>query len=80
MHLHRLGEANRLTHEALEAGTQGQMLAFEFLRITLANLALIRLQVTLVSAPAISEVARDPTGSSNAFNSRKILSLRRPNT
>ena len=53
MHLSRFGKANGLAHEALDASTQRQMLAFELLGIAFANLVLSRISVALISTPAI---------------------------
>lgn len=56
MHFNGPGEADGFAHEALDARTQCQMLALKLLNIAFANLVLIRLQMALVSAPAINEV------------------------
>ena len=53
MHFNGLGEADSLAREALDAGTQRQMLAFELLGIAFANLVLSRISVALISTPAI---------------------------
>src|SRR5512143_896702 len=78
MHLNGLGEANRLPPEALEARTQREMLAFELLRMALANLVLSWIQMALVSAPTIGEVAPNAKGLQPRFQLQKHFVLATP--
>ena len=78
MHLNGFGEADRFAHEALDTSPQVQMLALTLLRMALANLVLIRIQVTLVSAPAIGEVARDAKGLQQCFQLKENVVLTTP--
>ena len=53
MHLDRLRKADRLTHQAFNPGAQRQMLPLDLLRVALARLVLIGIEVTCVSAPIV---------------------------
>ena len=58
MHLGRSGKADRLTHQTFDPGAQRQGLPLDFLRVALAWLVLIRLEMTRVRAPIIGDAAK----------------------
>ena len=60
MHGRCFGKANRAAHETLDLGAQIDVLAFDFLRILLANVMLPWVDVPLVSPPPIGVKLRDP--------------------
>src|SRR5215468_4567929 len=51
MHLGRAGKADRLAHQAFDPGAQREVLALNLLRVALARLVRIRLEMTRVRAP-----------------------------
>src|SRR5262245_61727089 len=57
--LGRAGKAHCLTHEAFEPGAQRQVLALALLRVTLARLGRIRIEMTRVRAPLVCIILRD---------------------
>src|SRR5882762_2413962 len=59
MHLGRSGKADRLTHEAFDPGAQRQVLTLYFLRVALAGLVFIRIEMTCVGAPRVGIILRD---------------------
>src|ERR1700704_2965626 len=59
MHLGRSGKADRLTHEAFDPGAQRQVLTLYFLRVALARLVFIRIEMTCVGAPRVRIILRD---------------------
>ena len=63
MHLGRAGKADRLAHQAFDPGAQRQVLALNLLRVALARLVRIRLEMTRVRAPIVCIIPRDAKGS-----------------
>ena len=59
VHLFRLGKAQRATHEPLHPGPEIDVLALDFLRVLLAHLMLLSLQMPLVGPPAVGVKFRD---------------------
>jgi hypothetical protein len=53
MHGRRFGKANRTTHETLDPGPQIDMFALDFLRVLLAHMMLLWIDVSFVSPPSI---------------------------
>ena len=53
VHLFRLGKANRPTHEPLNPGPEIDVLALDFLRIFLAYLMCLGIDMPLVGSPAV---------------------------
>ena len=53
MHLGRSGKADRLAHQAFDPGPQREVLALYLLRVALARLVFIRIEMTRVSAPIV---------------------------
>jgi len=51
VHLFRLREANGATHEPLNPGPEIDVLALDFLRILLAHVVLLGIDMPLVSSP-----------------------------
>ena len=80
VHRCRFGKANRASHETLDPGAQIDVFTLDFLRMLLANVMLLRIDMPLVGAPSIRVKPRDTKGSNRAFNCRKTVSLRCPKT
>jgi len=59
VHRRRCGKANRATHETLDPGPQIDVFALDFLRMLLANVMLLRVDMPLVSPPPIRVKAAD---------------------
>ena len=59
VHRRRLGKANRATHETLDPGPQIDVLALDFLRMLLANVMLLWVDMPLVRSPSIGVKPRD---------------------
>src|SRR5258706_11635528 len=53
MHALRLGETNCATHESFDPRPQIEVFALDFLRVLLAHLMLLGVEMPLVGAPAI---------------------------
>jgi hypothetical protein len=53
VHGRRFGKANGATHEPLDAGAQIDVFALDFLRVLLAHLMLLGIEVPLVGPPAV---------------------------
>ena len=53
VHLFRLGKAKGATHEPLHPGPEIDVLALDFLRILLAHVVLLGIDMPLVGAPAV---------------------------
>ena len=62
VHLFRLGKAQRATHEPLHPGPKIDVLALDFLRMLLAHVVLLGLDMPLVGSPAIRVKPRDAKG------------------
>ena len=59
MHLSRAGKTDRLAHQAFDPGAQRQMFPLDLLRIALARLVLIGIEMTRVRAPIVRIIPRD---------------------
>src|SRR5262245_17917371 len=59
VHTLRLGEAQRTTHEPFDPGPQVDRLALDLLRVLLAHLMLLGIEMPLVSPPPIGIKLRD---------------------
>src|SRR4030095_11165066 len=59
MHLGGSGKADRLTHEAFDPGAQRQVFTLDLLRVALARLVFIRIEMTRVRAPIVRIIPRD---------------------
>src|SRR5215469_9727248 len=62
MHLDRFCKTDRLSDQALDPRPQGQMVPLALLRITLARLMLLCLDMSRVRAPRVRIIFRDPKG------------------
>jgi hypothetical protein len=62
VHPFRLGKAQRATHEPLHPGPEIDVLALDFLRILLAQVVLLGIDMPLVGSPAIRVKLRDAKG------------------
>ena len=59
MHGLRLGEAQRAADQPLDPGPQIDVFAFDLLRVLLAHLMLLSIEMPLVGSPAVSVKLRD---------------------
>ena len=59
VHRRRFGKANRAAHEPFDPGPQIDVFALDFLRIVLANVMLLRVDMPLVRPPPIRVKAAD---------------------
>jgi hypothetical protein len=59
MHLGRAGKADRLAHQAFDPGAQRQVLPLNLLRVALARLVLMPIEMTRISAPVVRTIPRD---------------------
>ena len=59
MHLNGLGKTDRLTGEPFNPGPQGQMFSLDLLRVTLARLVLLCLDMSRIRAPRVCIIAGD---------------------
>ncbi len=59
VHRRRFGKANRATHETLDPGPHIDVFALDFLRLLLANVMLLRVDMPLVRSPPIRVKAAD---------------------
>ena len=59
MHLGRAGKADRLAHEAFDPGAQREVLALDLLRVALARLGRIRIEMTRIRAPRVCIIPCD---------------------
>jgi hypothetical protein len=71
MHLNRFGEADRLTRQPFDSGTQRQMLALNLLPVAFARLVLIRIEMTGVRSPIVRVITRDPKRLQERFELQK---------
>ena len=55
----RSGKADRLAGETLDPGPQCQMFALDLLRVPLARLVLVGIEMPCICAPIIGVIARD---------------------
>jgi len=62
VHLFRLGKAQCATHEPLNPGPEIDVLALDFLRVLLAYVMLLWVDMPLVGAPAVRVKLRDAKG------------------
>ena len=75
MHLRRLGEAERFAREPLDAGTQGERLAFNLLRGAFARYMSCGSQMPDVRPPMIGEEPYDPKGVPQGLELEEYLVL-----
>ena len=73
MHLGRAGKADRLAHQAFDPGAQRQVLPLNVLRVALARVVRIRLEMTRVCAPIIRIILRNAKRCQQAFELQKHL-------
>ncbi len=59
MHLDRLGKAYRLACQTFDLGVQCQVLPLDFLRVALARLVLIGIEMARVCAPIVRIILRN---------------------
>ena len=78
MHLGRSGKADRLAGEPFDPGPQGQMFALDLLRVPLARLVLVGIEMPGVRAPIIGVIARDAKRLEQRFELQKHLILPPP--
>ena len=78
MHLDRPGKADRLAHQALQPGAQRQRLPLARLRVTLARLGRICIEVTGVSAPIVRIIPFDSKRFQPGFELSKPFILATP--
>ena len=78
MHLGRARKANRLTHEAFDPGAQRQVLALDLLRVALARLVRIRIEMPRVGAPRVRIILRNAKRFQQAFEFQKHLIFAAP--
>ena len=62
MHLFRLRKAQSTTHEPLDPGPEIDVLALDFLRIFLAHVVFLGIDMPLVGSPAVRVKLRDAKG------------------
>ena len=79
MHGRRFGKANRATHETLDPGPQIDMFALDFLRVLLAHMMLLWIDVSFVSPPSIGVKSCDTKWLAYGLSRQKdpILTLSR---
>ena len=78
MHLGRAGRADRLAHQAFVSGAQRQVLPLNVLRVALAWLVRIRLEMTRVRAPIVCIIPRDAKRFQQGFAFQKHLIFAAP--
>src|SRR5215831_15317648 len=61
MHALRLGETYRATHSSFDPRPQIAVFALDFLRVLLAHLMLLGIEMSLVGPPAVGVKLRDAT-------------------
>jgi len=59
VHRYRFGKANRATDKTLDPGPQGDVFTLDFLRMLLANMMLLWVDMPLVRPPSIGVKPRD---------------------
>src|SRR5215475_58008 len=62
VHLFRLGKAQRATNQPLNPGPEIDVLALDFLRILLAHMVLLGIDMPLVGSPSVCVKLRDAKG------------------
>jgi hypothetical protein len=80
MHALRLGETQRATHESFEPRPQIEVFALDFLRVLLAHLMLLGVEMPLVGPPPVGIKLCDATWANSWWSFRKTSFCRRPNT
>ena len=78
MHLGRAGKADRLTHEAFDPGAQREVLPLYFLRVALARLVCIRIEMTRVRTPIVRIIPRDAKRFQQSLELQKHLIFAAP--
>ena len=76
----RLGEAQRAAYEPLDPGPQIDVVALDFLRVLLAHLMLLGIEMPLVGPPAIGVKLRDAKRCQQLLELQEESSFRRPKT
>jgi hypothetical protein len=71
VHRRRFSKANRATHKTLDPRPQVDVLTLDFLRMLLAHVMLLRVDMPLVSPPPIGEKARDAKWLQQCFQLQK---------
>mgnify|MGYP003521035015 CR=1 FL=1 len=80
MHVLRLGEAQRAADQLLAPSPQIDVLALALLRVLLAHLMLLSIEMPLVGPPAVRVKLRDTKRLQQLLQSQETSSWRRPNT
>ena len=62
VHAFRLGKANGATHEPLHPGPEIDVLALDFLRVLLAYLMLLGIDMPLIGPPSVGIILGDAKG------------------
>jgi hypothetical protein len=65
--MNRFGEADRLARQPLDPRVQPQVFALNLLRMSLARMVLIRVDMTRISTPIIRMIRRDAEGLQQPF-------------
>ena len=78
MHLNGLGNTDRLTGESFNPGPQGQVFSLDLLRVTLARLVLLCLDMSRVSAPIVCIITGDAKRLQQGLELQKHLVLATP--
>ena len=80
MHMFRLGETDGAAHQPFNPSPQIDVFALDFLRVLLAHLMLLSIQMPLVGPQPSVENFVIPNGANSCWSFRKTSSFRRPNT
>src|SRR5215471_17776827 len=62
VHAFRLGEAQRATHQPLDPGPEIDVFALDFLRVLLAYVMLLDIDMPLIGPPAVGVILGDAKG------------------
>jgi hypothetical protein len=71
MHLFGLGKTDGATYQPLDPRPQIDVLALDFLRVVLANLMLLGINMPLVGPPPVSVLPRDAKGLQKSLQLQK---------
>jgi hypothetical protein len=80
VHAFRLGKAQRATNQPLHPGPELAVLALDFLRVLLASVMLLGIEMALRGPPPSVSYFVMPQGSRSFCSLRNTSSFRRPNT
>ena len=80
VHAFVLEKQMRATYEPLDPGPQIDVFALDFLRVLLADVMLLGVDMPLVGPPSVGVKRVIPKGSNSSCSSRKTSSFRRPKT